>query len=178
MPSSPTVKKIDKSQIANAVTSVGGRFGDVVLTAADVGLGSVANLAPLALPISNATAAALSQKAADGDLMKFDRQAIVSPMISGGTLALDLSQGSVFDVSWNANITNVVVTNIPTGMVSWTLILNGAGGSSVTWNTSTFKFSGGLAPTLVSTTGARNFLSMSTLNSGSRIDVLFSGATA
>lgn len=120
---------------------------------------------------------ALAGKVADGDALKSDRQLIVTPSISGGVLTLDLSQGSVFNVSWNANITSINVTNCPSGAVSWTLVLVGAGGTSVSWNTTTFKFPGGSAPTLINTTGAHNFMSMVTLNAGSRINVLFSGAT-
>lgn len=47
-----------------AVSSVAGRIGDVVLTASDVNLGNVANLAPADLPVSTATATALDGKAA------------------------------------------------------------------------------------------------------------------
>ena len=120
---------------------------------------------------------ALANAVTDGQALKADRQTIVNPTISGGALTLDLSQGSVFNVSWNANITSITVTNCPTGAVSFTLILTGAGGASVTWPTSVFKFPGGAAPTLVSTTGAMNFLSLVTLNQGTRINVFMSGAT-
>ncbi len=120
---------------------------------------------------------ALAGKVADGDALKSDRQVIVTPSITSGVLTLDLSLGSVFNVSWNANITSINVTNCPSGMVSWTLVLVGAGGSSVAWNTTTFKFPGGTAPTLINTTGAHNFMSMATLNAGSRVNVFFSGAT-
>lgn len=147
------------------------------LTKTDVGLSNVDNTSDLAKPISNAVSIALAGKLADGDLVKADRQQIVTPTISGGALTLDLSQGSVFNVSWNANITSISVTNAPTGSVSFTLILTGAGGASVTWNTTTFKFPGGTAPTLISTTGAMNYLSMNTLNQGTRVNVFFSGAT-
>ncbi|WP_395444062.1 hypothetical protein [Caulobacter sp. UC70_42] len=147
------------------------------LTKTDVGLPNVDNTSDLSKPISNAVAIALAGKLADGDLTKSDRQQVVTPTISGGALTLDLSQGSVFAVSWNANITSISITNVPTGMVSWTLILVGAGGSSVTWNTTTFKFPGGTAPTLISTTGAENHLSMATRNQGTRVNVFFSGAT-
>ena len=47
---------------AAPVQSVAGRTGNVNLTAADVGLGNVANLAPAALPLSDAAAAALAGK--------------------------------------------------------------------------------------------------------------------
>ena len=51
------------TQISTAgVSSVNGRNGAVTLTAADVGLGSVTNIAPASLPISTATAAALALK--------------------------------------------------------------------------------------------------------------------
>lgn len=119
----------------------------------------------------------IAAKAADGDAFKADRQVIVTPTITSGVLTLDLSQGAVFEVSWTVSITSVVVVNCPSGMANWALVLIGAGGSSVAWNTSIFKFVGGTAPTLNSTTGAHNFLSMASRNSGGRIDVFSSGAT-
>lgn len=121
--------------------------------------------------------AALAGKVADGDLLKADRQVIAKPTISGGVLTLDLSLASVFSVSWSENITSINLTNLSSGSVSWTLVLVGAGGLSVTWNTATFKFPGGTAPTLINTTGAHNYLTMNTLNAGSRVNVFFSGAT-
>lgn len=164
--------------LANAVTTVAGKSGpSVSLTKNDVGLSNVDNTSDLAKPVSNAVASLVATKLADGDLVKSDRQQIVTPTISSGALTLDLSLGSVFAVSWNANITSLSVTNIPTGAVNWTLILIGAGGSSVTWNTTTYKFAGGSAPTLTNTTGAENHFSMSTRNQGTRINVFFSGAT-
>jgi hypothetical protein len=125
----------------------------------------------------NGLAPALANAVTDGTALKADRQALVTPSITGGVLTLDLSQGSFFQVSWNANITSVVVTNCPTSAVSFTLILVGAGGTSVTWPTSVFKFVGGTAPTLISTTGAYNALSMFTTNQAARVAVHFSGAT-
>lgn len=115
----------------------------------------------------------------DGDATKSDRQVVVTPTISSGVLTLDLSQGSVFDVAWNANITSIAVTNAPTGMASWTLILNGQGTAyTVSWATGTFKFPGGTAPTLTYTANTSNFLTMATRNQGTRVDVFFAGATA
>ncbi|PIB90987.1 hypothetical protein [Caulobacter sp. FWC2] len=218
----------NKLDLTDAVRSLNGRKGFVVITAADVALGNVDNTSDANKPISTATqtaldaklaisskatageatagtddtkymtpaktaqaigvaaitqaqvtglSSALAGKVADGDALKSDRQVIVTPAITGGVLTLDLSLGSVFNVSWNANITSINVTNCPSGMVSWTLVLVGAGGSSVSWNTTTFKFPGGTAPTLLSNAGAHNFMSMATLNAGSRVNVFFSGAT-
>ncbi len=121
--------------------------------------------------------AALANAVTDGAALKGDRQVIVTPAITGGVLTLDLSQGSVFNVSWTANITSVVVTNVPTGMVSFTLVLTGAGGTSVTWPTGVFRFPSGTPPTLVNSAGVMNFLTMATLNQGARVNVFFSGAT-
>lgn len=166
-----------KVNTSTAVTSVASRTGAVVLTKSDVGLSNVDNTSDTSKPISTATQTALNAKLADGDLVKADRMQIVTPTISGGALTLDLSQGSVFNVSWNANITSISVTNCPTGAVSFTLVLTGAGGTSITWPTSVFKFPGGTAPTLISTTGAMNFLSMVTLNQAARVNVFMSGAT-
>jgi hypothetical protein len=131
----------------------------------------------LTLDQVNGLPAALANAVTDGTALKSDRQVIVAPAITSGVLTLDLTQGSFFSVSWSANITSIVVTNCPTGAVSWTLVLTGAGGTSVSWNATTYKFPGGTAPTLVNTTGAMNFLSMATLNQGTRVNVFMSGAT-
>ncbi|WCD56074.1 tail fiber protein [Caulobacter phage BL198] len=139
---------------------------------------SQSDITGLGTALSNLTTS-VNGKVADGDSLKGDRQTIVTPTITAGVLTLNLALGSVFDVAWDANITSVVVQNAPTGMANWTLILKAiaSGGTSVTWNASVFKFVNGVAPTLISTVGAQNFLSMCTRNQGSRVDVFFSGAT-
>ena len=53
---------INAAIATNGVTSVNGQQGDVVLGKADVNLGNVANLAPADMPVSTATATALSAK--------------------------------------------------------------------------------------------------------------------
>ena len=52
-----------------------------------------------------------------------------SPTISGGTLTLDISTGNVFEVSLNANITTLNITNpSPTGVAcKFDLILTADG---------------------------------------------------
>ncbi|ATI16347.1 tail fiber protein [Caulobacter phage Lullwater] len=120
----------------------------------------------------------INAKFADGDSLKVDRQAIVTPAITAGVLTLDLSQGSVFEVDWNANITSIVVSNCPSGSVSWTVILKGNGTSyTLTWNTGIFKPASGTYPTLVSGSGSWNFLTMMTTNAAARVNLFYAGAT-
>ena len=73
--------------------------------------------------------------------------------IVAGTLTLDLSLATVFDVVLNNNITSVVISNIaPAGKTSsFVLQLNGDGTArTVVWPTS-FRWPGNTAPTLTST---------------------------
>lgn len=78
-----------------------------------------------------------------------------NPSISSNTLTLDLSTANVFDVSLNANITTLTISNPPASGTSFTFVLQlTADGTarSVTWGASV-KWPGGTAPTLTSTNG-------------------------
>ncbi|WNV48176.1 tail fiber protein [Caulobacter phage Quill_5.2] len=120
----------------------------------------------------------INAKFADGDSQKVDRQTIVTPAITAGVLTLDLAQGSVFSVDWNANITSIVLSNVPSGLANWTVILKANGTAyTVTWDTSKFKPAGGVYPTLVSASGGYNWLTMATDNGGTRVNMFYSGAT-
>lgn len=95
-------------------------------------------------------------------------EAVTSPTISGGTLALNLENGNVFTVSLNAAITTLTISNPPaTGRAgSFTLILTADGTArAVTWPAAV-KWPGGTAPTLTSTNGKRDVLTFLTTDGG------------
>jgi hypothetical protein len=85
---------------ADAVLSINGQTGVVVLAKGDVGLGQVANLAPADLPVSTATAAAVATRAADAAVVHLAGNETV-------TGAKDFIGGL------NANGSAVVVTTDP-----------------------------------------------------------------
>jgi hypothetical protein len=85
--------------------------------------------------------------------MKTYSETAVAALISAGTLTLNLSSGSVFYVSLNANITSISLTNFPTSgnTASFSIMFTADGTArTVTWPTS-IKWSSGVAPTLTST---------------------------
>jgi len=91
-----------------------------------------------------------------------------SPSISGGTLTLNLSTASVFEVALNANITTFTVSNpVPTGNAqSFTLIFVADGTArTVTWGNA-ISWPGATAPTLTSTSGQRDFFTFYTSTAG------------
>ena len=89
-----------------------------------------------------------------------------SAAISTGTLLLNLTGSTTFNVSLNAAITTFSITNAPTGSSAFTLIFTGDGTPrSVTWGTAV-TWSGGTAPTLTSTANKRDVFTFLTLNGG------------
>jgi hypothetical protein len=76
--------------------------------------------------------------------------------------AVDLSQGTVFPITLDKNITSFQLQNIPTGVNSFLILLtqDGTGGKTVTWafTGKTIKWSGG-APTVTSTANATDIYS-------------------
>lgn len=101
----------------NTVTSVAGRTGAVTLAKGDVGLGNVDNTADTAKPVSTAQQAALDSKAAltgasfTGKVSApivtaadyLDK--IVTSTTAAGTVTIDLSVASVFDLTLTGNTT-------------------------------------------------------------------------
>lgn len=90
-----------------------------------------------------------------------------SPAISAGTLTLDLSTTNVFNVSLDANITTLAISNVTaSAAVSFTLIFTADGTArTVTWPGSV-KWPGGAAPTLTSTSGKKDLLVFVTVDAG------------
>jgi len=107
-----------------------------------------------------------------------DREVVATPAIAAGVLTLDLAAASQFEVSWGANITSVVLQNVPAGTdaTTWTLILVAAGGATFVPG-GAFHPVGNVAAALSTTAGDRNFLPMTTRNAGTRVDYFYSGFT-
>lgn len=90
-----------------------------------------------------------------------------SVTISSSTASIDLSLGTTFTITMNANVTSFQISNIPTNAAgSFNLILTGDGntrafawGNAVTW-------SGGTPPTLTATNGKKDIFSFITTNNG------------
>ncbi len=102
------------------------------------------------------------------DLLGVDTLSEVSgsATISTNTLTLDLSTASTFYVNLNDNITTFSITNIPTGVSSFTLIFTADGTArSITWPGS-FLWPGGFPPTLTSTNGKEDVFSFVSLDGG------------
>lgn len=88
--------------------------------------------------------------------LKSFREFKTSPTISSGTLTLDLSNGSAFFISHDANINTITITNPVTSnsnaVQAFTLaIAYTATAYTITWGG--IKWPNGTAPTLTSTTG-------------------------
>lgn len=90
-----------------------------------------------------------------------------SVAISSNLLSINLSAGAtVFYVTLNSNVNTLSVTDVPTSVASFTLVLIADGTArTVIWGGSV-KWPAGTAPTLTSTAGKVDILSFITLNGG------------
>ena len=98
-------------------------------------------------------------------------ETVATPSISSGTLTLDLETGNVFNITHNANITTLTISNPPASgkAGSFTLLLNqdATGGRTITFPAAV-KWSGGTAPTLSTTASKDNVLSFFTVDGGTK----------
>ena len=124
---------------AAPVQSVAGRTGNVNLTAADVGLGNVANLAPAALPLSDAAAAALAGKMGVGASISTSQvtglsAAIAAGVTSGAVTAVNGQTGNVTlgkaDVGL-ANVANLAPADLPVSTAATTALASKLDAASV-----------------------------------------------
>jgi hypothetical protein len=90
-----------------------------------------------------------------------------SPTISGGTLALNLNNGSHFLVALNANVTNMTVSNVTASKaVAFTIRFTADGTPrTVSWPTGTV-WPSGVAPTMTSTNNKRDLFTLITYDGG------------
>lgn len=104
----------------------------------------------------------------DKGTFKNYKEIYTSPTISTGQLTLDLSSGNIFNVSLNANITIMTISNIPSSSFAgnFTLIFTADGTPrAVSW-TPSIKWPSGTAPTLTTTNGKRDTFAFVTLDGG------------
>lgn len=100
-----------------------------------------------------------------------------APSISAGALTLDLQTATVFDVSLNAAITSITISNIPSSgsTGSFILMLTADGTArAVTWPGS-FKWPNGTAPTLTSSSGKTDIITCITDDGGTSWYAFISG---
>lgn len=92
-----------------------------------------------------------------------------APTISSGTLTLDCEQGNVFEVSLNANVTTLTLSNPPASgkAGSLTLILqqDATGGRTFAWPAAV-KGPGGVKPTISSAANAIDIYTLMTTDAG------------
>ena len=181
----------DKIDNTDAVQSVAGRIGSIILTQTDVGLSNVDNTSDINKPISAATQTALDTKvgaaspaftgiptaptaAAGVSTTQVATTAFVSnnPIITGlketgvalAANAIDLSLGNYFSKTISS-LTTLTVNNIPASgtVASFILDLTNGGAFIVTWWTGV-KWAGGTAPVL--TASGRDVLGFFTSDNG------------
>ena len=102
--------------------------------------------------------------------LKTYNETVASPSISAGSLALDLSSGTVFNVRVNASVTSVSFNNanlvtVGSQAAGFILILNMTGAFTVAWPNSVV-WSGNTAPSLTTTAGKQDVLTFITYNAG------------
>jgi len=100
-----------------------------------------------------------------------------APTISAGVLTIDLNSGTLFDVSLNANITSIVISNIQTsGRTSSFILRFTADGTarSVTWPAS-FAWPSQTAPTLSSAISTKDIFAFLTTDGGTIWDAVITG---
>ena len=86
--------------------------------------------------------------------------------IASGDLTIDLSKSLNFEVSLTENITNLTITNVPSGSTGFSIITVGDGNQrSIFWPVSV-KWPNGQSPVITSTSTVRDFLSFLTVDNG------------
>lgn len=94
--------------------------------------------------------------------LKNYRETSTTASIASNTLALNLANGNHFQVALNADITTFTVSNCPaSGKATGIVLLFTADGTlrTITWPTTT-KWSGGTAPTMTSTNGKIDMMTL------------------
>lgn len=151
--------------ITYPVTSVNGHVGAAVVTASDVGLGSVNNTSDAAKPISTLQAAAFALCATLAGANVFTNQQSVTPYRANisGVVSIDLAataKSNVLILTLTGNVTSFALTNPADGATYniW-LIQDATGGRTFSGFPAAFKFTMGTAPTWTTTANAIDFVS-------------------
>jgi len=134
----------------------------------------VNNSATDAISISSTGSTVLS-------LIKTYAETSTSPAISGGLLTLDLSTGTIFNVSLTASVTNVniinssVVASTASSTVGFVIITTGTGSAyTVVWP-GTVRWPGAVAPVITTTNGQRDVLTFVSTDQGTTYNAFISG---
>lgn len=104
----------------------------------------------------------------DGKVDKAERleENVTTIAASGTSQTLDLSAGSIFDITLTGNCT-ISFSNVPSGGFGVTFVFtqDGTGSRTVTWPAS-FKWPGGTAPTLTTTAAGEDVITAFTPDGG------------
>ena len=96
-------------------------------------------------------------------------ETIATPAISSGTLTLDMTQGNVFNVSHNANITTLTISNPPAsgnaGSLTLFLTQDATGGRTIAFPASV-KWGSATPPTLSTAANGNNCFVLLTFDGG------------
>ncbi len=132
-------------------------YGGVTLSNSVTGTGSMVLSAS---PTITGTAAMANATYSGNLILTQITETYTAPAISAGTLAINLANGTVFNVANNANITTFTISGATASMAaSFTLILTANGtGYTQAWDASV-KWPGGTAPTLTTTNAKRDVIS-------------------
>jgi hypothetical protein len=102
----------------------------------------------------------------------------LAPTISGGVLTLNMASTSLFNVALNANISSIVLSNVPSAAnqaVNLVLVFTADGTArTVSWPSS-FKWPNNVAPTPTSTNGKRDMFSFISFDAGTTWLAIVSG---
>jgi hypothetical protein len=105
-------------------------------------------------------------------------ETVATPSISSGTLTLNLETANVFNVTHNANITTLTISNPPAsgkcGSFTLHLTQDATGGRTLTMPASV-KWSGGTAATISTTASKRNKFVFDTIDGGTTWDCALVG---
>ena len=158
------------------VLSVAGLTGTIAASElkTNLGLGNVENKS--SATIRGELTASNVLTALGSTPVPYDRDKRVNVALVAGVLTLDLAAGNLFVVDWTANITSVVLTNVPAGTdgTSWTVRLVANGGTTFTPGAA-FKPLNATSPTLSATVGDRNTITMFTMDAGTTVDWFYHG---
>lgn len=139
-------------------------------TASTVCIGNDARLSDSRTPLAHTHAASdITSGTLSSVKIKDYTEPKTAPTISSGTLTLNLNDAQVFDVSLNANITTLTISNVDSSsntVNSFTIIFTMDGTArTVTWPAAV-KWPGGTGPTLTSANGKKDVLSFLSPDNG------------
>ena len=92
------------------------------------------------------------------DLVTINANIANQILTDGPTISWDVSQGSVATVTLGGNRTVAAPTNLKVGSYILTVIQDGTGSRTLTWN-AVFKWPAGVAPVLTTTGNRRDLFS-------------------